>query len=114
MSRRVSSGASSMRRISRLFCALLGASISITSAIAISARGEPLPADSAAVQGDLDNGLHYIVVKHSVPPGRATVWVHMHTGSLNETDSQRGIAHYTEHMAFNGSDHFKPGELVPF
>ena len=38
----------------------------------------------------------------------------MHTGSLNETDPQRGIAHYLEHMAFNGSENFAPGTLVPF
>src|SRR3954447_19567556 len=103
-----------MRRTSRLLAAIVTASIAITLTSTGPLRAEPLPSDPGAVQGDLDNGLHYVVVKHAVPPGRATVWVHMHTGSLNETDSQRGIAHYTEHMAFNGSDHFKPGELVPF
>ncbi|MFO0787135.1 MAG: insulinase family protein [Phycisphaerales bacterium] len=66
------------------------------------------------VTGQLDNGLRYIVRKASVPPGRAVMWVHMHTGSLNETDRQRGIAHYLEHMAFNGSENFAPGTLVPF
>src|SRR5204862_7714196 len=66
------------------------------------------------VTGQLDNGLKYIVRKHSIPPGRAAIWVHMHTGALNETDRQRGIAHYTEHMAFNGSENFAPGTLVPF
>src|SRR5438067_5946720 len=81
---------------------------------AVSGLGKDLPSDPDLVRGELDNGLRYVVRKHSVPPGRATMWIHMHTGALNETDRQRGIAHYTEHMAFNGSDHFKPGELVPF
>ena len=58
--------------------------------------------------GELDNGLKYIVRKHAVPPGRAVMWIHIHTGSLNETDRQRGIAHYLEHMAFNGSENFSP------
>jgi zinc protease len=58
--------------------------------------------------------MHYVIQQHAIPPGRATVWLHMHSGSLNETDRQRGIAHYLEHMAFNGSEHFKPGTLVPF
>ena len=78
------------------------------------ANAQPLPSDPSLVTGQLDNGLHYIIQQHAIPPGRATVWLHMHSGSLNETDHQRGIAHYTEHMAFNGSEHFKPGTLVPF
>lgn len=76
--------------------------------------GQALPVDPALVTGKLDNGLEYIVRKASVPQGRAVIWVHMHTGSLNETDPQRGIAHYLEHMAFNGSENFAPGTLVPF
>ncbi|MEP0848215.1 MAG: insulinase family protein [Phycisphaerae bacterium] len=75
---------------------------------------QPLPTDPALVTGELENGLRYIVRKHDNPPGRAVVWVHFHTGSLNETDRQRGLAHYLEHMAFNGSENFKPGEVVPF
>ncbi|MBI2923464.1 MAG: insulinase family protein, partial [Planctomycetes bacterium] len=78
------------------------------------AEDQPLPTDPALVTGQLDNGLRYIVRRHAVPPGRATVWIHMSTGSLNETDPQRGIAHYLEHMAFNGSENFKPGAVVPF
>jgi zinc protease len=73
-----------------------------------------LASDPALITGQLDNGLHYVIQQHANPPGRAVVWLHMHTGSLNETEHQRGIAHYLEHMAFNGSEHFKPGSLVPF
>ncbi len=78
------------------------------------ASAEPLPTDPSLVKGKLDNGLEYIVRKQSIPPGRANIWIHMHTGSLNETDRQRGIAHYLEHMAFNGSQNFPPGSLVPY
>ncbi len=77
-------------------------------------RDRPLPMDPSLVTGELENGLRYIIKQHAVPPGRAVVWIHMHTGSLNETDQQRGIAHYLEHMAFNGSANFAPGSLVPF
>ena len=52
--------------------------------------------------------------EHAYPPGRATIWLHIHSGSLNETDPQRGLAHYLEHMAFNGSENFPPGSVVPF
>lgn len=76
--------------------------------------GQPLPQDPALVTGELDNGLRYIVMPHSNPPGRAQIYLHVSTGSLNETDRQRGIAHFLEHMAFNGGENFKPGELIPF
>lgn len=78
------------------------------------AAAQPLPTDPAIVSGELENGLRYMVRRHSLPAGRATIWMHMHTGSLNETDRQRGIAHYLEHMAFNGSKNFPPGTVVPF
>ncbi len=78
------------------------------------ATAQPLPTDERLVTGKLDNGLKYIVLKHDNPPGRAAVWLHVDTGSLNETDKQRGIAHYLEHMAFNGSKNFPPGSVVPF
>ncbi len=75
---------------------------------------EPLPRDPALVTGTLENGLAYIVRRHANPAGRAAIWLHMATGSLNETDRQRGIAHFLEHMAFNGSTHFAPGSVIPF
>src|SRR5436190_19619075 len=75
---------------------------------------QALTPDPTLVTGELDNGLHYIARQHAVPPGHATVWCHIHSGSLNETEHQRGIAHYLEHMAFNGSENFAPGTLVPF
>ncbi|MEW6252784.1 MAG: pitrilysin family protein, partial [Planctomycetota bacterium] len=78
------------------------------------AAGQDLPTDPALVTGQLDNGLRYIVRKHANPPGRAVLWIHFHSGSLNETDRQRGLAHYLEHMAFNGSENFASGMLVPF
>ena len=78
------------------------------------AVAQPLPTDPTLVSGELENGLKYIVRKQAIPPGRAAVWIHFHSGSLNETDRQRGLAHYLEHMSFNGSANFAPGSLVPF
>ncbi len=43
---------------------------------------QPLPTDPALTIGQLDNGLTYIVRQHSNPPGRAAMWIHLHTGSL--------------------------------
>lgn len=75
---------------------------------------EPLPTDPRLVTGTLENGMGYIVLKHSNPPGRANMIIHVSTGSLNEKDNQRGIAHFLEHMAFNGSENFPPGSVVDF
>src|SRR5262249_44592085 len=48
------------------------------------------------------------------PEGRVNMWLHVASGSLNETDATRGLAHYLEHMAFNGSANFPPGSVIPF
>lgn len=77
-------------------------------------RAQPLPSDPRLVTGELDNGLRYIVRQHGNPPNRAAIWLHVASGSLNETDRQRGIAHFLEHMAFNGSANFPPGSVIPF
>jgi zinc protease len=74
----------------------------------------PLPVDERLTIGALDNGLRYVIKPHANPPGKVGVWLHIATGSMNETDAQRGLAHYLEHMAFNGSENFPPGELIKY
>jgi zinc protease len=75
---------------------------------------EALPSDPALVNGKLENGFAYIIRRHQNPEGRIGIWLHVASGSLNETERTRGLAHYLEHMAFNGSANFPPGSLVPF
>ena len=74
----------------------------------------PLPVDAAITRGTLPNGLRYYVRKNGLPEKRVLLWLAVRTGSLYEDDDQRGLAHLLEHMAFNGTKHFKPGELVSF
>jgi zinc protease len=74
----------------------------------------PLPTDPAIRMGRLDNGLTYWVRSHATPPGKIAFWMHVATGSVNEEDGQEGIAHYLEHLAFNGTQHFPPNELLKF
>jgi zinc protease len=76
--------------------------------------GEPLPTDPCLVTGTLDNGFTYIIRRQPNPEGRMGIWLHVASGSLNETEATRGLAHYLEHMAFNGSAGFPPGSVVPF
>ena len=81
---------------------------------AASLADEKLPADPALVTGTLPNGLAYIIRQHKNPESRVGIWLHVASGSLNETEAQRGLAHYLEHMAFNGTANFPPGSVVPF
>jgi zinc protease len=68
--------------------------------------------DPAAVWGRLPNGLRYVLLPNKEPRNRASLRLVVGSGSLYETEAQRGLAHYLEHMAFNGSTHYAPGTLV--
>lgn len=78
------------------------------------ASAKPLPSDPRLVTGKLKNGVTWIYRKHDNPPGKMALMIHVDTGSLNETDAQRGLAHFMEHMCFNGTDNFPPGALIPY
>ena len=73
-----------------------------------------LPADPAARLGALPNGVRYVVYPNKEPQGRASLRLLVLAGSLHENETQRGLAHFLEHMAFNGSTHYAPGTLVEF
>lgn len=67
-----------------------------------------------AVFGQLDNGLRTVFLPHARPAGGLHLSLLVQVGSLMEEPQERGIAHYLEHMAFNGSRRFPPGTLIPF
>jgi zinc protease len=71
-----------------------------------------IPIDPAIVTGTLPNGLRYYVRKNSRPEKRVFLQLAVKAGSVDETDAQQGLAHFLEHMGFNGSKRFKPGELI--
>ena len=71
-----------------------------------------VPLDPAFHFGQLPNGMRYIIVPNATPKGQAMVRMQVATGSLDENDDERGYAHFTEHMAFQGSTHVAPGEMV--
>src|ERR1044071_3587577 len=101
----------SMKRSPGVLAALV---LGAAAFLPLAATAQPLPTNPKLTTGTLDNGLKYIILPHTVPPGRVEMYVHMDTGSLNETARQRGIAHYLEHMAFNGSQNLPPASVVPF
>ena len=73
-----------------------------------------LPLDPAIRTGTLPNGLTYFIRQNDEPDDRAFLRLAVKAGSVDEGDDQRGLAHVLEHMAFNGSTHFPPGELVKY
>ncbi|HEY6361187.1 MAG TPA: insulinase family protein [Vicinamibacterales bacterium] len=75
---------------------------------------QPLPLDPAVTTGRLTNGLTYFIRRNARPANRAMLRLAVQAGSVDEADDQRGLAHVLEHMAFNGTARFKPGELVKY
>jgi len=75
---------------------------------------DPIPFDPAVRTATLANGLTYFVRRNERPAARVSLRLAVKAGSMNEQDDQQGLAHLIEHMAFNGSEHFKPGELVSY
>jgi zinc protease len=94
--------------------ALLAVAAAPAVSVAESPEDRPLPSDSRFLSGTLENGVQWVFREHATPPGKLALIVHVRAGSLCETDAQRGLAHFLEHMAFNGTENFAPGTLVPY
>jgi zinc protease len=77
-------------------------------------RGDLLPVDPNVIIGKLPNGLTYYIRKNVEPKNRAELYLVNKAGSILETDAQQGLAHFTEHMAFNGTKDFPKNELVNY
>ena len=75
---------------------------------------QKLPFDSAVRLGKLSNGLTYYIRHNEKPENKAEMRLVVNAGSILEDPDQQGLAHFNEHMAFNGSTHFKKNELVNF
>ncbi len=73
---------------------------------------EPIGVDEGVRIGTLDNGLTYYIRENDSPGGRAQLRLAVQAGSIQEVDGQRGVAHYLEHMMFNGTERFPAHELV--
>jgi zinc protease len=93
--------------------------ISATFFFTLSAQAEvsdttKLANDPAVVVGKLSNGLTYYIRPNNKPEKRLELRLVVNAGSILETEKQRGLAHFVEHMAFNGSTHFKKNDLVSY
>ncbi len=75
---------------------------------------QKMPIDPSVRMGVLDNGLKYYIQKNGKPENRAELRLAVNAGSMQEDDDQQGLAHFLEHMCFNGTENFKKSELVDF
>src|SRR5947209_16493919 len=75
---------------------------------------QPMPFDSHIAMGRLPNGLRYYVRANNRPEKRAELRLVVKAGSILEDDDQQGLAHFIEHMAFNGTQHFPKQDVLSF
>ncbi len=73
----------------------------------------PLQEDSALHKGQLSNGMRYVIRPTKEPAGQACLRLCVEVGALDEAPETSGLSHFIEHMVFNGSRHFRRGELIP-
>lgn len=78
------------------------------------AQGHPLPYDPNIVMGRLDNGLTYIIRHNEYPKERADFYIAQKVGAVQEEDTQDGLAHFLEHMAFNGTKNFPGKDIITY
>src|SRR5215510_5052013 len=106
-----------MKILKRAYFVLLAISLSlasITGAPSQLALDQAIPIETQITAGKLQNGLQYYVRANKKPEKRAELRLVVKAGSVLEDDDQQGLAHFVEHMAFNGTEHFPKHEIVSF
>ncbi len=103
----------------RLSRVLLASFVALLTSAALLAQAplnlqDTMPFDAAVKTAKLPNGLTYFIRANSRPAQRVSMRLAVKAGSMMEADDQLGLAHLIEHMAFNGSTHFKPGEVFAY
>ncbi len=95
-----------------LFLAVAGVMISMQAVAQQMPQMPQLPVDPGVRIGKLDNGLTYYIRHNEYPKGQADFYIAQKVGSILEEDNQRGLAHFLEHMCFNGTENFPGNQVV--
>ena len=95
----------SIMKVKKLFAVLLLMLVAFSTNV-MTAQDMSIPVDPAVRVGKLDCGLTYYIRHNDYPEHRVNFYIAQRVGSIQEEESQRGLAHFLEHMAFNGSEHF--------
>ena len=97
-----------MKVLKRTFAAVIFMGGAMT---AFAQQMPPIPTDPNVRIGKLENGLIYYIRHNELPDNQADFYIAQKVGSILEEDNQRGLAHFLEHMCFNGTTHF-PDNLL--
>src|SRR5258708_25212315 len=84
----------------------------VTASVATAPLTQTIPVDPQITVGTLPNGLRYYIRANKQPQARAELRLVVNAGSVLEDEDQRGLAHFVEHMAFNGTLHFPGNEVA--
>ena len=93
---------------------LLVAALVMFAGLAQAQQMPPIPVDPDVRIGKLDNGLTYYIRHNNWPENRADFYIAQRVGAIQEEESQRGLAHFLEHMCFNGTKHFPGNGVIRF
>ena len=97
----------------RIFTVIVALALGL-GAVASAQQMPPIPVDPNVKIGKLDNGLTYYIRHNEEPKGQANFYIAQKVGSILEDESQRGLAHFLEHMCFNGTEHFPGNGVVKY
>src|SRR5690554_358562 len=86
----------------------------VATVVAMAQQNPPLPVDPNVRTGKLENGLTYYIRHNTLPENRADFYIAQKVGSMQEEDSQAGLAHFLEHMAFNGTKNFPGKDMLNY
>ncbi|MFA6701102.1 MAG: insulinase family protein [Dysgonamonadaceae bacterium] len=86
----------------------------LVSCTIIAQQNNSIPIDPKVRTGKLDNGLTYYIRQNKTPENRADFYIAQRVGSMQEEENQRGLAHFLEHMAFNGTENFPNNNLLNY
>ncbi len=98
-----------MKKLTLTLIAMLAMSASM-----FAQQAMPAPFDQNVRRGKLENGLTYYIRHNEKPAQRANFYIAQKVGSILEEDTQRGLAHFLEHMAFNGLEHFPKKAMLDY
>ena len=96
------------------FILLLVTLFAMTNVMAQLQPDKPIPADKEVRVGRLENGMTYYIRHNEKPKGQASFYIFHHVGAVQEEDSQQGLAHFLEHMAFNGTKHLPGKKMIEY
>ena len=100
--------------MNKLVTSFFAAAMTMMAAPAVAQQMPPIPVDPDVRIGKLDNGLTYYIRHNDYKKDRADFYIAQKVGSILEEDDQRGLAHFLEHMCFNGTEHFEGNGLISY